>query len=132
LHQASTYDSVHNVIADFSHWLLYVLAELADVKYSEVACLTAVGTHMPCEITQCYLPLGRGDIPPLPQPILAGTQFSDRALGPMFNDASLINCSIRAKVTVEHYNNRFTALWNLSGKTRVSRYQKNIHPLLSS
>ena len=29
-------------------------------------------------------------------------------------------------------NNRFTALWNLSGKTRVSRYQKNIHPLLSS
>ena len=31
-----------------------------------------------------------------------------------------------------HNNNRFTALWNLSGKTRVSRYQKNIHPLLSS
>jgi len=30
------------------------------------------------------------------------------------------------------HNNRFTALWNLSGKTRVSRYQKNIHPLLSS
>ena len=29
-------------------------------------------------------------------------------------------------------HNRFTALWNLSGKTRVSRYQKNIHPLLSS
>ena len=31
-----------------------------------------------------------------------------------------------------HTHNRFTALWNLSGKTRVSRYQKNIHPLLSS
>ena len=30
-----------------------------------------------------------------------------------------------------HTHNRFTALWNLSGKTRVSRYQKNIHPLLS-
>jgi len=29
-------------------------------------------------------------------------------------------------------HNRFTALWNLSGKTRVSRYQENIHPLLSS
>jgi len=29
-------------------------------------------------------------------------------------------------------HNRFMALWNLSGKTRVSRYQKNIHPLLSS
>ena len=32
----------------------------------------------------------------------------------------------------QHTHNRFTALWNLSGKTRVSRYQKNIHPLLSS
>ena len=31
-----------------------------------------------------------------------------------------------------HTHNRFTALWNLSEKTRVSRYQKNIHPLLSS
>jgi len=38
------------------------------------------------------------------------------------------------KMIVEntHTHNRFTALWNLSGKTRVSRYQKNIHPLLSS
>jgi len=34
--------------------------------------------------------------------------------------------------THTHTHNRFTALWNLSGKTRVSRYQKNIHPLLSS
>jgi len=35
-------------------------------------------------------------------------------------------------ITGTHTHNRFTALWNLSGKTRVSRYQKNIHPLLSS
>jgi len=25
-----------------------------------------------------------------------------------------------------HTHNRFTALWNLSGKTRVSRYQKKL------
>ena len=36
------------------------------------------------------------------------------------------------KINHTHTHNRFTALWNLSGKTRVSRYQKNIHPLLSS
>jgi len=30
--------------------------------------LTTTGTHMPYGITQCYLPPGRGDIPPLPQP----------------------------------------------------------------
>ena len=27
--------------------------------------LTATRTHMPCGITQCYLPSGRGDIPAL-------------------------------------------------------------------
>jgi len=32
--------------------------------------LTATGTHMPYGIAQCYLP-------PLPQPIKAGTRFSD-------------------------------------------------------
>jgi len=39
----------------------------------------------------------------------------------------------RVSLVITHTtHNRFTALWNLSGKTRVSRYQKNIHPLLSS
>ena len=35
-----------------------------------------MGTHMPHEITQCYLPPGRGDIPAL-TPAEAGTRFSD-------------------------------------------------------
>jgi len=30
--------------------------------------------------------------------------------------------------THTHQHNRFTALWNLSGKTRVSRYQKKHSP----
>jgi len=38
--------------------------------------LAATGTHMPYGITQCYLPLGRGDIPAF-TPTEAGTQFSD-------------------------------------------------------
>jgi len=41
------------------------------------------------------------------------------------NDVTVSSCTHTT-------HNRFTALWNLSGKTRVSRYQKNIHPLLSS
>ena len=36
--------------------------------------LTAVGTHMPYGITQCYLPPGRFDIPAL-TPVEAGTRF---------------------------------------------------------
>jgi len=39
-------------------------------------CLTAMKTHMPYGITQCYLPPGRGDIPAL-NPAESGTQFSD-------------------------------------------------------
>jgi len=31
-------------------------------------------------------------------------------------------------LTHTHTHNRFTALWNLSGKTRVSRYQKKHSP----
>jgi len=34
--------------------------------------------------------------------------------------------------THTHTHNRFTALWNLSGTTRVSRYQKKHSPLHSS
>jgi len=37
---------------------------------------TAMGTHMPCGITQCYLPHGRADIPAL-TPAKAGTRLSD-------------------------------------------------------
>jgi len=36
----------------------------------------SVGTHMPCGITQRYLPPGRGDIPAL-TPAEAATQFSN-------------------------------------------------------
>ena len=32
--------------------------------------LAATGTHTPHGITQCYLPPGRGDFPPLPYPQL--------------------------------------------------------------
>jgi len=32
---------------------------------------TAMGNHIPYGITQCYLPPGSGDFPPLPQPKLA-------------------------------------------------------------
>ena len=38
--------------------------------------VTATGTHVPCGITQCYLPPGRGDIPSF-TPAEAGTRFSD-------------------------------------------------------
>ena len=38
--------------------------------------LSAMGTHMPYGITQCYLPPGRGDIPAL-TPAEAGTRLSD-------------------------------------------------------
>jgi len=38
--------------------------------------LAATGTHMPCVITQCYLPPDRGDIPALTPPE-AGTRFID-------------------------------------------------------
>jgi len=37
---------------------------------------TATGNHMPYEITQCYLPHGRGDFPAF-TPAKAGTRFSD-------------------------------------------------------
>ena len=38
--------------------------------------LVATKTHVPCGITQCYLPPGRGDIPAL-TPVKAGTRYSD-------------------------------------------------------
>jgi len=34
-------------------------------------------THVSYGITECYLPPGRGDILALPQPVKAGTRFSD-------------------------------------------------------
>ena len=34
-------------------------------------------THTPYAITKCYMLPDRGAFPPLPQPITAGTQFSD-------------------------------------------------------
>jgi len=43
---------------------------------SSQGCYTATGTHMPHGITQCYLPLGRGDIP-AHTPAEAGTRLSD-------------------------------------------------------
>jgi len=41
--------------------------------------LTSTGTHVPYEITQCYLPPGKGDntFSPLPKPIKAGIQLSN-------------------------------------------------------
>jgi len=34
----------------------------------------------------------------------------------------------RPELHPHNTHNRFTALWNLSGKTRVSPYRRNIHP----
>ena len=39
--------------------------------------LAATRTHVPYGITQCYLPLGRGDIPAITPAEAAGTRFSD-------------------------------------------------------
>ena len=42
---------------------------------------SATGTHMPYRITQCYLPLDRADIPPLPQPrLVLGFTKSNRCI----------------------------------------------------
>ena len=38
---------------------------------------TATWTHVPYGITQCYLPSAEVTFPPLPQPVKAGTRFSD-------------------------------------------------------
>jgi len=46
------------------------------VYSSSQGCHTAMGTHMPHGITQCYLPPGRGDIPAL-TPAKADTRLSD-------------------------------------------------------
>ena len=43
---------------------------------SQDTCVTATGTHVPYEITQCYLTPGRGDIPAL-TPAEDGTRLSD-------------------------------------------------------
>jgi len=43
---------------------------LREIDDDDESCHTATGTHMPHEITQCYLPPDRGDIPFLPQPKL--------------------------------------------------------------
>jgi len=37
---------------------------------------TATGNHLPCGITQCYLPPGSSDFPAF-TPAEAGTRFSD-------------------------------------------------------
>ena len=48
-----------------------VIAEMYGTGYSSLQ-LASLGAHMPCGITQCYLPSGRGDIPAL-TPAKAGT-----------------------------------------------------------
>jgi len=41
-----------------------------DIAVRSLTCHTATGTHMPYGITQCHLPLGRGDILAFTQPKL--------------------------------------------------------------
>jgi len=41
---------------------------------SSETCLTAMGTHVPYGISQCYLSPSRGDIPAFTK---AGTRFTD-------------------------------------------------------
>ena len=47
-----------------------------DITVRSLTCHTSTGTHMPCGITQCYLPPDRGDIPAF-TPADAGTRLSD-------------------------------------------------------
>jgi len=47
-----------------------------DIAVRSLTCHTATGTHVPYRITQCYLPLDRGDIPTL-TPTEAGARLSD-------------------------------------------------------
>jgi len=47
-----------------------------DIAVHSLTCHTAMGTHMPYRITQCYLPPDRGDIPTF-TPAKAGTRLSD-------------------------------------------------------
>ena len=50
---------------------------LSDVKVKEKSCIAVRANASPLrELTQCYLPPGRGDIPAF-TPAEAGTQFSD-------------------------------------------------------
>jgi len=66
--------------------------------------------------------------------VSANLQLVDKLcyLGDMLSVDGDADADVEASIQHTHTHNRFTALWNLSGKTRVSRYQKNIHPLLSS
>ena len=51
------------------------LVKYMDIAVRSLTCHTAMGTHMPCRITQCYLPPGRGDILTF-TPSKAGTRLS--------------------------------------------------------
>jgi len=72
---SNSYEQWNNVI----NWWIPTPAKKVSkyqVYSSSQSCHTAMGTHMPYRITQCYLPPGRGDIPTL-TPAEAGTQFKD-------------------------------------------------------
>ena len=58
------HNSDHNVVCVplYFHAANYISAIAVR---SLMACLTAMGTHVPYGITQCYLPPGRADIPAL-------------------------------------------------------------------
>jgi len=47
-----------------------------DIAVRSLTSHTIIGTHMPYEITQCYLPPGRGDVSSF-TPAEAGTGLSD-------------------------------------------------------
>jgi len=47
-----------------------------DMAVRSLTCHAATGTHMPCRITQCYLPPDRGDISVLTT-AEASTRLSD-------------------------------------------------------
>ena len=59
----------------------YAAKNPSEVKYTDIAvrsltCHTAIGTQLPCRITQCYLPPDRGDISAF-TPAEAGTRLSN-------------------------------------------------------
>ena len=83
LRQTRVYPGFHimgvwpRIWGEHQPWFVKLFELIILMVYSGFAkCLTTTGTHMPCGITQCYLPPGRGDVPAI-TPAKAGTRFSD-------------------------------------------------------
>ena len=59
-----------------ARYVIYRKVKYTDIAVRSLTCHTATGIHMPCMITQCYLPPGRGDNPAF-TPAEDGTRLTD-------------------------------------------------------